>query len=378
MKGSVVEYRGKRGTVWRIKYRDATGKQVMETVGAENDGITRKTAEAELRERLVRVERKQYRKPKAITFAVYQADWFEGARRRRDWRPSTVRSRRLQLARLGEFFGPLLLGSVKPHHVSDYIAMRLEGEQALAPATVVGDVEVLHDVFKTAVREGLVDANPAEGAERPKIPRRRWRILEPIEVARTLKAFRDEQARTAFLTLIVTGIRRGELQGLRWRDVDLLENVLRVRRSKTEEGERSIAIGPTLAEALWQWRRQTAFQGEDERVFCNQATGGEYREERFAEQLRMALRAAKVEGHVRPFHDLRHASLTNGAAAGETPIALMTRAGHSNMGTTKRYLHLAGVVFRDEAEALERRLLGAAAVSTTPSTNLSAPERTED
>lgn len=52
----------------------------------------------------------------------------------------------------------------------------------------------------------------------------------------------------------------------------------------------------------------------------------------------------------------------------------MTKAGHANMGTTKRYLHLAGVVFRDEAAALERRLLsGAGGVES--STDLSAPDR---
>ena len=48
----------------------------------------------------------------------------------------------------------------------------------------------------------------------------------------------------------------------------------------------------------------------------------------------------------------------NGAAGGETPIALMTRAGHRSMDTTKIYLRLAGVVFRDEANALEEQLLG--------------------
>jgi integrase len=72
------------------------------------------------------------------------------------------------------------------------------------------------------------------------------------------------------------------------------------------------------------------------------------------------LKTADVPDHVRPFHDLRHSSLTNGAAAGEQPIALMTRAGHSSMATTKGYLHLAAVVFRDEADALERRLLTSA------------------
>lgn len=74
--------------------------------------------------------------------------------------------------------------------------------------------------------------------------------------------------------------------------------------------------------------------------------------------LESALAAAGITDKLRPFHDLRHASLTNGAAAGESPIALMARAGHADMRTTKRYLHLAGTVFRDEAAALERRLLG--------------------
>jgi hypothetical protein len=72
---------------------------------------------------------------------------------------------------------------------------------------------------------------------------------------------------------------------------------------------------------------------------------------------------------------LRHTAITNDAAAGSSAIAVMTKAGHSDMKTTKRYLHLAGVVFRDEAEALERRLLGE--VSTGLSTDLSEPERIE-
>ena len=46
------------------------------------------------------------------------------------------------------------------------------------------------------------------------------------------------------------------------------------------------------------------------------------------------------------------------AAAGSGAIAVMAKVGHASMTTTKRYLHLAGVVFRDEAVALERRLLG--------------------
>jgi hypothetical protein len=79
---------------------------------------------------------------------------------------------------------------------------------------------------------------------------------------------------------------------------------------------------------------------------------------------------------MRPFHDLRVTSITNDAIAGANPIALMTKAGHANMSTTRRYLRLAGTVFPEEAAALEARVLGVR--STNPSTNLSEPEPISD
>ncbi len=368
---AVVRYDGKRGTVWRIKYADAAGQQVMETVGAERDGWTQAKAEAELRERLVRVERKGYRRPQRMMFGPYARTWLEQSERRRGWKSSTRRTRRLQVGRLGEWFETHALGAIKPRHVAEYVDKRLE--EGYAPATIGGDLDVIYEVMKAAKREELVDSNPVDGVERPKIQRRKWRILEPVEVARVRRAFTEQQPRAVFLTLVLTGVRRFEIQGLRWRDIDLVENVLRVVDSKTEEGVRSIALSPVLAEELWQWRRETKFQGDGERVFCNQGTGGEYDEEHFAVALRAALKASGVEDYVRPFHDLRHTAITNDAAAGSSAIAVMAKAGHSSMATTKRYLHLAGVVFHDEAEALERRLLG-----VESSTHVSEPQPTSD
>jgi hypothetical protein len=72
----------------------------METVGAERDGVTEKKAEAELRERLVRVERKGYRRPKRLTFAAYTDDWFEECQRRRGWKPGTVGAYRTVIGHL--------------------------------------------------------------------------------------------------------------------------------------------------------------------------------------------------------------------------------------------------------------------------------------
>jgi integrase len=263
---AVIRYQGKRGVVWRIKYRDATGQQVMETVGAERDGVTEKKAEAELRERLVRVERKGYRRPQRLTFAIYAETWLEEAGRRRGWKPGSVKTYSNVVGHLKDELGPMTLGSVRPRDVADYTRQALD---RFAPKTVQLHLNVLFDIFKSAKAEELIESNPAEGAERPKVRRKRWRILQPAEVARVLKAFEDEQARTMFLLLMLTGIRRFELRLLRWRDVSLVENVLRVVESKSEEGERAIALSPILADALADRYRRTAYKGDGDLVFCH-------------------------------------------------------------------------------------------------------------
>jgi hypothetical protein len=120
--------------------------------------------------------------------------------------------------------------------------------------------------------------------------RRRWRILNPAEVARTERAFAElpdqaedeeerawfEQARVVFLTLVSAGLRRGEILGLRWRDVSLADPngaTLRVRETwvrnapdtpKSEKSERTIPLGRLAAE-LFDHRGRTAYDGEDER-----------------------------------------------------------------------------------------------------------------
>jgi integrase len=353
--GSVIPYKGKRGAVWRIKYRDAEGKQVMETVGAERDGVTEKVAQAELRERLVRVERKGYRKPKPLGFADYAATWLAEGKVRRGWKPGTVDSYTYALSLLLPHFGSMRLASIRPRDVAAFTREKIETH---SPATVNLALTIGFNIFKVAQREELVDSNPFAQAERPKIKLRKWRILEPVEVARVLKAFTDERARTVFLTLSLTGLRRNELINLRWRDVDLTFGVLRVEDAKTEEGNRSIALSPMLTEALIEHLAGSNFTAPGDYVFAHPQRGSRMRHEWYAKAFREALTTAGITDYVRPFHDARHASLTHGAAAGENPIALMARAGHASMQTTKRYLHLAGTIYREEAEALEGRMLG--------------------
>lgn len=167
------------------------------------------------------------------------------------------------------------------------------------------------------------------------------------------------------------GLRRGEILGLRWKDVALADPegaTLRVRETfvrnqadtpKSEAGERTIALDPVLADELFQHRGRTRFPGDDERVFCHPLTGGPLDPKRYAEVLTTARAKAKVTGEMRPFHDGRHTSISNAAAAGVNSHALMTRAGHSDFATTQIYIDLAGESFREEAEKAGERIFAA-------------------
>lgn len=361
---AVIRYDGARGVVWRIKFTDAAGVQVQETLGPERDGWTRKRAEAELRDRLVRVERKAWRKPASVKFAEFAERWLAESEITEAWKPKTVVAyRNVVRHHLVPAFRDRTLDSIRARDVAEYVRRAISKphsryKRPLSPATIGVHLNVLHAIYKAAVVEELVQANPAAGARRPKGQRREWRILEPHEVPRVAAAFSEPIARRMFLTMILTGLRRFELLDLRWAEVDLLDQRLRVRESKSEAGERSIAIPATLAAELRTHYAGAAYRADTDYVFSHPTKGSRVSQEWYAEQFRSALAEAGITDYLRPFHDARHAALTNMAATGASPIAIMTTAGHRSMATTRQYLHLAGVVFPDDAAALEARLLG--------------------
>jgi hypothetical protein len=90
------------------------------------------------------------------------------------------------------------------------------------------------------------------------------------------------------------------------------------------------------------------FDGDDERVFCHPERGDVLDHKRYAKMLKAALARANVDRPQRLFHDGRHSSITNAAAAGTPPAALQARAGHSDYSTTQLHIDLAGETFREE------------------------------
>jgi Phage integrase, N-terminal SAM-like domain len=128
-------YDGKRGRVWRIKYRDADDRQVMETIGRERDGVTRKVAEAELRDRLVNVDKRGWRKPAPLTFKTYAGEWFASGESRRGWKPKTVVQYRSVHRRLVDVFGPMRLAEIRPRHVAAFVTSQDGRRRTRSPVT---------------------------------------------------------------------------------------------------------------------------------------------------------------------------------------------------------------------------------------------------
>lgn len=396
---AVIRYEGKRGVSWRIKYRDASGAQTMETLGRSPEWNRRK-AEAALRHRLADVDREGFLRPASDLFSTVATTWVVEYPVAKGLKHSTARGYEIIVNRhLVPTFGRRKVAEIGVEDVERMLArMRRDG---LSAGTCNRVLNVLSLILKSARRRGIVRENVVSLIDRPREKRRRWPILSPQDVQRVEASFRtlieDAEkdvdrddlivARRLFIVHIGCGLRRGEAVGLRWRHVNLTDPegaFLRVEETfvrsridtpKSEAGRRTISLGPKLAGELFDHLRWTAFRADDEYAFCNPRTGHPFNANRFGDLLRLALRAAGLNESMRPTHDLRHGSITNAAAAGTPPEALMSRAGHSSYSTTRRYIDLAGERFRAEADRLEDRLWGGTGRNLGYKTALSVPDQ---
>jgi hypothetical protein len=134
--------------------------------------------------------------------------------------------------------------------------------------------------------------------------------------------------------------------------------------SARQASRRVVELGPrTLAVLEEQWRR-TSYRDDDDLVFGHPTKGTPLEAGKLANHyLRPALARAGIETPFRPFHDLRHTSLTHAAAAGNPQIYVQARAGHSQGWITERYMHAAQVLF--PGAAAKRARSGCSACSLT-------------
>ncbi len=375
---SVVRYQGKRGPVWRIKYRDAAGRQVQETLGPEPPWTERK-AQRELGKHLAAVA-EGFRKPDRITFGDFADRFIRDYLPGRNLKQTTVENYGYILdGHLLPFFGDLVLAELeaRPELIDSYIA--LKAENGLSPKTIQNHLLLLNVMLRRALVWRLIRSNPIASIDRPSLVQPEMSVLTETEIARLANAY-DELiaeasdlerpwwtlAKAIVLVALGTAMRRGELVGLRWRSVNLLEAKIHVRETfvrgrfttpKSRASRRVVELGPrTLAVLEEQWQR-SAYRGDEALVFGHPTKGAPVDTSKLVKRyLKPALARAGIEKPFRPFHDLRHTSLTHAAAAGNPQIYVQARAGHSQGSITERYMHAAQVLFPGAAEKSEARM----------------------
>ncbi len=351
----------KRGKHYVVDYYDATKRRRRETVGPNLHEAKQVLVQREWERRNGKFRLRR----QAITMAEFMKKWDEDYLVVRQQlgrlKESTLVGYRVNLRmHIEPFFGRMRLDEISLPHVRDFVKTMLAKE--LKPATVLKAVALTKEMFKHAIQWGYLDANPALYVERPRVEIDEMEILTPPEIRRLLEAA-EEPVRTLLLCAVLTGMRRGELLGLKWEDVDLEGNRIHVRRSlwrgkfvtpKSRRSRRAIDMAPTLKAALA--RLPSRFKGET--VFTS-PEGGVMDPDNFSSRdWARVLRRSKLQ-RIR-FHDLRHTYASLLIAQGAHPKYIQAQLGHASIQTTlDRYGHLMPEMHEAEARKLDRLVFGA-------------------
>lgn len=273
-------------------------------------------------------------------------------------KPSTLR-RYEQIVRIHivPSLGEKRLLDLSVRDVSRLLA--LKGE-ACAPQSCLHIYRVLYRALKVATQWGLVGANVCATVRPPKVPQGEIAVLERGDILRLLASAKGERIYSIVLTAVKTGMRLGELCGLRWRDVDWERETARVAQALVKPGLRPVFSSPksgrsrlipltddVIAEfgdlkdrQIQERQRRGARYADFDLVFC-QANGRPLNPQSVNRNawMRIKTRAQLQEG-VR-FHDLRHAFISRALVAGSNPRSVSAIAGHHDPGfTLRRYAHV--------------------------------------
>ena len=358
--GHVYRLERKRGAQWYAKYRLQDGHQVQRRIGPAwtergrppNGYFTKRTAEAWLRELLEKARRGELpeQRRNGPTFAEAADEFLRHIEHDRERKPSTVTGyRALVQSQLLPAFGEEPIDAITPAMIERWIAA-VERSSSTRRKSLV----LLHGIFQRARKRYGLKENPAADIDKP-TPRRSGdiEVFSPEEVMALVRGASSEQDAAIFLTAAFTGLRRGELLALRWRDVDFAGQVLRVRASYAEgqlttpkSGKvRSVPMAPDVATALAALGQRESWTGDDDLVFAG--PGGIFLDGR---GLRRRYMTAVRRAGLRPlrFHDLRHTFGTRMIAKADIR-RVQEWMGHADVQTTMKYLHY---VPREEDAAL--------------------------
>jgi integrase len=372
VKGSVRKPRTQGGT-WSYRLDlglDAGGRREQKQVGGFR---TKREAQAALNEALAGLQRGTYVAPSRRTIGAFLELWIDGARSElalTAWVNYDDTIRRYIAPHLGSKrlvdLSPL---DVKAWHAALLDHGRSDGG-ALAAASVQLAHRVLHRALADAVRWKLIATNPASGTRAPRGERKEMKTWTAAEATTFLDGIAGDRLAALWTLALHTGLRRGELAGLRWKDVDVEGGTLTVAQQRTNanheivvstpkgKSQRQLLLAPATVAVLRLHRavqlRERLALGEawtdTGYVFVDEA-GQPYHPGRFLPMFHVACDRAHVP-KIR-LHDVRHTMATLALQAGIHPKVVQEQLGHSAIGVTMDvYSHVPQAVRRESASRI--------------------------
>src|SRR5215218_4561009 len=201
----------KRKTIYGRKYKEVE-KKLAEARGDAARGITYDTG--------------------SITVGDYLIGWLADSVRNTVRQRTYERQESIVRVHLIPSIGREKLKTLTPAHVRSLYRSKLD--TGLAPRTVLHIHRTLSKSLKQAVMDGMIPRNVTAPVKPPQARREEIRPLNRDQVCDLFEAVRDDRLEAMYIVAVTTGLRRGELQGLKWEDLDLEAGTLQVRRTLSE------------------------------------------------------------------------------------------------------------------------------------------------
>jgi integrase len=361
---------------------------------------TKREAQIECSRLITAVTGGGYIEPNKITLAEFLTRWLEHIKSQVSPK-SFERYAGIVNQNIKPALGAVILSKLKPAQISEAYTKALAGgrrddkEGGLAPRTVGHMHRVLKQALSQAVRWELLNRNPAEAVDPPKIE---WKPVQTYDLPQTADVIDAFRGRTMFIPVLLAslcGLRRGEICALRWKNVDLagaqlsvvesLEQTkagLRFKSPKSGKG-RTVALPPTVVDELRSYRARRAQEAlrlnaglSDDDLVVAHEDGTQVTPIYISQQ--WARLIAKTPLARLRFHDLRHAHATHMLANGVHPKIASERLGHSKVSITlDLYSHVIPGMQADAAATVDAALQEAIKNRKGSNSVAELPRRTE-